>query len=547
MQTDFSTQRLDHLGLVAGTCFELGLIEAIDELVGPTDRKVSVGEATQAMILNGLGFVSRALYLAPEFFANKPTDILIADGITPEELNDDCLGDALDRLFEAGLTEVFYSVAKHAVQRFELESKVAHLDSTSISFEGEFDVERSHPAEVRITHGYNKDGRQDLKQLVVQLICSAQGGIPLWFEALSGNSSDKATFAHSIDWFIENLRDDGELSNFVIIADSALYKAESLPELASEVTFVTRVPATLNEVRTLYENADLEAMTVCADDERYHFQWHESTYGEVSQRWLLVHSQPSRERGLKTLAKKVETERSKADKALRKLASQRFGCEADALKALATTSKRWKYHSHGEGVVEEHKSYSRRGRPAKDEPPTEVSYSVSADVVAQVAQIEAARAKLGLFVLATNELDEARLDGASLLRAYKGQNPTVERGFRFLKDPLFFADGLYLQKPSRVMAMMMVMTLCLLVYSVAELHLRRRLRAENETLPDQKGKPTQSLTMRRVFQVFDGIDVLVSSTQGVTVKRQVLNMTELRDKILAIMGPTWQKCYEVPG
>ena len=70
----FTTLRLDHLGIVAGVCDRIDLIDTIDTFIGPTKRKVSVGEAVMAMVLNALGFVSRPLYLTPEFFSNKPVD-----------------------------------------------------------------------------------------------------------------------------------------------------------------------------------------------------------------------------------------------------------------------------------------------------------------------------------------------------------------------------------------------------------------------------------------------------------------------------------------
>ena len=70
------TQRLDHLGIVAGICNQIGLIEQIDAEIGPNKRKVSVGQAVQAMVLNGLGFVSGRLYLSPEFFENKAVALL---------------------------------------------------------------------------------------------------------------------------------------------------------------------------------------------------------------------------------------------------------------------------------------------------------------------------------------------------------------------------------------------------------------------------------------------------------------------------------------
>jgi hypothetical protein len=81
------TQRLDHLGIVAGICSQIGLIEQIDQQVGPNKRKVSVGQAVQAMVLNGLGFVSRPLYLSPEFFENKPVSLLVDEGIESASLN----------------------------------------------------------------------------------------------------------------------------------------------------------------------------------------------------------------------------------------------------------------------------------------------------------------------------------------------------------------------------------------------------------------------------------------------------------------------------
>ena len=88
----YVNERLDHLGIVAGVCQEIGLAAWLDEQ-DPTNRQqVSVGTATTAMILNGLGFSNRQLYLVPQYFANKPVEHLLGRGITAEMLNDDCLG-----------------------------------------------------------------------------------------------------------------------------------------------------------------------------------------------------------------------------------------------------------------------------------------------------------------------------------------------------------------------------------------------------------------------------------------------------------------------
>src|SRR5215472_7508776 len=67
-------ERLDHLGIVAGVCQEIGLAAYLDALDTSYHARVSVGTATVAMILNGLGFSNRRLYLVPQFFADKPVE-----------------------------------------------------------------------------------------------------------------------------------------------------------------------------------------------------------------------------------------------------------------------------------------------------------------------------------------------------------------------------------------------------------------------------------------------------------------------------------------
>jgi hypothetical protein len=91
----YEAQRMDHHGIVAGICHEIGLVEEIDQIVGRGERKVSCGEATLAMLLNGLGFSSRALYLVSDFLRNKPVDLLINPNLTAANFNDDTLGRAL--------------------------------------------------------------------------------------------------------------------------------------------------------------------------------------------------------------------------------------------------------------------------------------------------------------------------------------------------------------------------------------------------------------------------------------------------------------------
>ncbi len=94
-------------------------------------------------------------------------------------------------------------------------------------------------------------------------------------------------------------------------------------------------------------------------------------------------------------------------------------------------------------------------------------------------KLERARRGLGRFLLATDVLDREALPTGEVLKRYKDQGRTVERGFRFLKDPLFFASSTFLKRPERVMA------LALLVYALGKWALRRGLAETGSSLPNQ--------------------------------------------------------------
>ncbi len=94
------------------------------------------------------------------------------------------------------------------------------------------------------------------------------------------------------------------------------------------------------------------------------------------------------------------------------------------------------------------------------------------------------------------------------------------------------------------MALLMIMGLSLLVYSLAELHVRQKLDERNETIPDQQGKPTKQPTMRRIFQIFEGIDVL-HLVQGEVRESLILNLTELHEQILSLFSPQIRKIYDL--
>jgi hypothetical protein len=165
--------------------------------------------------------------------------------------------------------------------------------------------------------------------------------------------------------------------------------------------------------------------------------------------------------------------------------------------------------------------------------------------------IEQAKHAQACFVLGTT-IDTSELSDTEVLAADKGQSQ-VEGGFRFLKDPLFFVSSLFIKKPNRIEGLRMVMTLALLVYSVAQRRLRMQLAKHQymqreilrhfsqarfvgyphcellkvsskkmqsyppcvqETVPNQINQPTTSPTLRWVFQLLEGIHRVRMTLQG---------------------------------
>lgn len=197
----YVNERLDHLGIVAGVCQEIGLAAWLDAQDERSHERVSVGTATVAMILNGLGFSNRQLYLVPQFFADKPVETLLGPGITAADLNDDCLGRTLDWLYAHDPTTLFAGIATQARQVFGIRARQVHVDTTSFSVSGAYLPQEGDldATTIAITYGYSRDHRADLKQWMLALATTHEGDVPVFLRPLSGNSSECVLL--SLRWF----------------------------------------------------------------------------------------------------------------------------------------------------------------------------------------------------------------------------------------------------------------------------------------------------------------------------------------------------------
>ncbi|OJW68804.1 MAG: hypothetical protein BGO68_04480 [Candidatus Amoebophilus sp. 36-38] len=246
----------------------------------------------------------------------------------------------------------------------------------------------------------------------------------------------------------------------------------------------------------------------------------------IEQRWLVVYSTAAKTRAEVTLNRQIEKEWQAVKSALLHLSNQEFSCQQDASKAFSQLSSKFTYHELLLESIVSVERYTSVGRPKKDALPTNRVYQVKASSSCLLSAREESLLAGSTYVIGTNT-EEEELSAPAVIQAYKNQNASIERGFRFLKDPQFFVSSFYVKKPSRIMSLLMIMTLCLLVYSVMQRHLRQMLMDKQEKLPNQIKQEISNPTMRWIFQLMEGIDVAYLQIDD-GIEHQILGLTQVR-------------------
>src|SRR3989475_7938938 len=376
-------ERLDHLGIIAAVIKDLGLIEMIDaRLVPDAQEEITPGEAVAGMILNGLGFANRPLSLTPQFFANKPLDLLWHEGVRAEMFNRFKLGHTLDEAHAYGCDLLFSELALAVCQQERIDLCFNHLDTTSFALTGEY-VPESDTQAIAITHGYSKDHRPDLQQAVLELMVTQDGGVPLMSQSWDGNASDTVVFKERCEALLTQFA-ASETPRY-LIADAKLYTEANAPNLA-HLPFITRIPETLTVTQQVIEQAwawgEWQPL-----DETVKYQRVELCHYGMAQRWLVVSSQDAWQRAAHTLAKAQAKEAAEIQKQLFHLQAQRFPSETDARAALETLTQGWRYHQMAQVSLTPHIQYARKGRPTTQTPRKAIEWQLHASVMPDPAKI----------------------------------------------------------------------------------------------------------------------------------------------------------------
>lgn len=542
-------KRLDHLPLVGAMLRELAVKETLEALIPPHERhEVTVGECVEALVLMILTG-EHALSRVAGALAGYDLEVIFQRPLDAAHFHDNRLGRALDALWRAGLDRLYGAVISQAIQRYALDLARLPTDTTSLKVYGAY--ERDDEEGPLITCGYRRDHRPDLKPLLCGLTVTADG-VPVWGHVTDGNRSDSTEHRFHITQLRQYLPD---LDEPLLMADSKFFAGETMA-LAAEhrFRFVTLVPQTVTLRQELVDAAEFSSLPLLGEHpgrrkgqlERDHggsvvrpYRCKTAT-GEVQElplRFLVVESTPLAKAKAPRLAAAQQAEQTQLATVQQQWQRRSFACEADAHQAASLCLQELALHSHHLTFTVEPEwvavKRAMRGRPPKGAPRPEcqvwwVRWQGQEATGAIATHAQRARR----CVLATNVLDAQQLTDADLLQAYKGQ-PAVELSFQWAKNPAAIAP-IFLETPTRIAALGCVYLIALLVYTLVERQVRKRLTERGETLPDRPS-PSSHPTARTVFQLMRNIAVVTIGWAG-QLSRQVTTISPVQLHVIGLLG-----------
>lgn len=526
-------QNIGHLGLIASIAKKYKFVERIDRLLPKKghNQKLSHGNVVLAMIYQGLGLSPEKIYLAEKFFSNLPLEKLFCPGVVASDFKKDTYARTLDAIHQYGPTKFFMDTGFNILMINNLLSKFAHLDTTSLSFGNK---KRKDNGLIKITHGHSKDHRHDLPQLVLLLI-TTHDGLPFWSESFSGNVSDKEIFEKAIIDVQGHLRKSTVIHDFIYIADSALYTQAFLLNKEISGNWITRVPESILKAREKVERKYDKILWDKVDDD-YKIMEILETYGGVTQRWILVRHRKSKYKELATFKRNLVNQEENIKKIVGQLHKNVFFSKEEISLRIQILKEKFKCYLFDKQIRGHYKG--QRGLKRK----ILVGYQVEISYKKNEPAIRKMENKKGKFILATNILEDKGLSAREILGAYRDQNKNIESCFKFIKDKTYKLSTISQTKPSRIEAMLPVISLILLLNNLGKMDLQEELAKKNSTIPNQIGKEIKNPTLKWAFQLLRKVTRVRVSFSG-KIFEQFKEIGEVQKLIIESFGSYAKDIY----
>ena len=485
------SQRVGAFPLVNHFLARAGLPALLERYLPSDDGRYRLKPATAVgLVVANLLLGREPLYGLGEWAARFDPVLL---GLAPGEvelLNDDRVGRALERLFDADRASLLTQLLLGVVAEFGVDTRELHNDSTSISVSGVYadaiGTPRGGKPTPVITFGHSKDHRPDLKQLVFILTVAADGAVPIAYRLADGNTTDDPTHVPTWDGLVALLG----RADFLYVADSKLCSREAMGHIAAGGgRFVTVLPRSRGEDRWFRDWAQTHhpdwteagrSPGARADDpDQVYSTFPAPLPSAEGYRVIWVHSSAKAARDAASRQARIEAGAAAIDALAARLAGPkcrlktRAVVEAEATALLDRAGAgRWVSYTLTETVEETYRQ-ERRGRPGQNtryRRHTRTRFSISWDTRLDVLAYDAATD--GCFPLITND---TALTDAQVLTGYRYQ-PHLERRHHLLKSVQQAAPVL-LRSPARIEALFCCQFLALLLGALLEREIRTAMAA----------------------------------------------------------------------
>ncbi len=546
------TERLGALPLINHVLRRLGLDALLAESVPTTGRRPHVQHATALGVLVRSVLVEREpIYRQQETVATFAPEAFGLGAEAAAHIGDDVIGRALDRLFDADRGALLTRVVVSAVRRFDLSLDELHDDSTSLTLTGQYRSARGRRVRGKrapcITHGYSKDHRPDLKQLLFILTTTHDGGIPVQFRCADGNTSDIVT--HEETW--DSLCKVAGRPGFLYVADCKLCHEDAMNHIDRQRgRFLTVLPRTRLEDKEFREwiQSHEPPWEIVRDEENSRRK------GGPRNRWrAFTHPLPSKEGWpviwlwSALLALQQEQSRreriAKAEEQLGEWQAQLTGSKsrrrsheevADRVAAiLGGQISRWlEVEIHG--TATHRYRQANRGRPGpatryvrRTKRGWRLEWKVDESMIAYDRNSD------GMYPLLTNDRE---LSVQEAFAAHR-RHPAIEKRFEQLKS-VFELAPIFLKNEARIEAFFFVYFLALLVQALVERELRQGMQRAGVTelriYPEER--KCHRPTAEQVFRLFSLTARNVLILAGKDVRILDPELTDLQRQILRLMG-----------
>jgi transposase len=528
----------------------LGIDQRLDLAVVADPRSRIPPSATLGALLRNIIEARTPLYALGEWASERDPDGIGLGGGSLGVFNDDRVGRALDRLFDADRATLCTEIVVAAIRGFGIALDELHNDSTSLTFHGRYAAATGQRIRgqqtAKITHGHNKDYRPDLKQLLWILTVAADGAVPVHYRVEDGNTSDVVSHIGIWDLLVQL----ADRPDFLYVADSKLCTRENMGHIAARGgRFLTVLP------RSRKEDPDFRHWVI-----DHQPNWVEARSagtlpdGTIDAYLVSEAPWPSAE-GYRVIwvlstseaRRDADTRRARIKKAgqrLDEMANRLSGPKPrirtraavdQAARAILHETAAERYMDIAlEEVVEPHFRQERRGRPGKDtlyqrsdSTRVKLSWAVRADVVAAEAHSD------GMFPLISNCRD---LGLAELLDHYKYQ-PCLERRHQQLKSGLAVVP-MWLKNVARIEAILLLYFIALLMRALIERQVRQQMTDEDlAAIPlYPEDRDCSSPSAERILAIFSRLQRHQLIANGKVVQTFEPRLTPTQRRVLNLLG-----------